>query len=676
MLISEIISLAENLEPIALIGVGGIGKTSVALTVLHHNRIKERFGSSRRFIRCDQFPASRSHFLARLSKVIGAGIESPEDLASLRPHLSSREMILFLDNAESILDPQGTDAQDIYSIVDELSRFNNICLGITSRIFTVPPHCKRPTISTLSMESALDIFYAIYNNGGRSNVVNDLVKRLDFHPLSITLLATTASHNTWSYDRLAKEWDTHHAQVLRTDFNESLAATIELSLASPTFRKLSPDARELLGIVAFFPQGVDENNLDWLFPTIPDRRNTFDKFCVLSLTSRTNNFITMLAPIRDYLCPKDPQSSPLLCETKDRYCSRLRDGVAPGKPGFAEMRWIVSEDVNAEHLLSVFISIDVDEGVTLSTCPRFIDHLYWHKPRQTLLKSQIEALPDDHDSKSRCLLELARLSQSLGNFAEQKRLLSHALKLEREKGDEDQVGQVLVWLSEANRYLGLFEEGIRQGREALEIYERLDDVVEQGNCLSDLAFTLFEDGQLDAAEGAASRAIDLLPETGEDFLVCKSHRFLGDIYSSKGERGKAIHHYEVALGIASSFNWPDQLFFIHDRLARLSLNEGEFDDARAHIEQAKLHVAEDEYLLGRAADIQAQIWHKQGRLEEAASDASRAIEIYEKLGAGKDLEECKGLVSKIELAMRSRLAAGEPDPNREFLGNNLAPYTC
>ena len=676
MLISEIISLAENLEPIALIGVGGIGKTSVALTVLHHNRIKERFGSSRRFIRCDQFPASRSHFLARLSKVIGAGIESPEDLASLRPHLSSREMILFLDNAESILDPQGTDAQDIYSIVDELSRFNNICLGITSRIFTVPPHCKRPTISTLSMESALDIFYAIYNNGGRSNVVNDLVKRLDFHPLSITLLATTASHNTWSYDRLAKEWDAHHAQVLRTDFNESLAATIELSLASPTFRKLSPDARELLGIVAFFPQGVDENNLDWLFPTIPDRRNTFDKFCVLSLTSRTNNFITMLAPIRDYLCPQDPQSSPLLCETKDRYCSRLRDGVAPGKPGFAEMRWIVSEDVNAEHLLSVFISIDVDEGVTLSTCPRFIDHLYWHKPRQTLLKSQIEALPDDHDSKSRCLLELARLSQSLGNFAEQKRLLSHALKLERDKGDEHQVGQVLVWLSEANRDLGLFEEGIRQGREALEIYERLDDVVEQGNCLSDLAFTLFEDGQLDAAEGAASRAIDLLPETGEDFLVCKSHRFLGDIYSSKGEGGKAIHHYEVALGIASSFNWPDQLFFIHGRLARLSLNEGEFDDARAHIEQAKLHVAEDEYLLGRAADIQAQIWHKQGRLEEAASDASRAIEIYEKLGAGKDLEECKGLVSKIELAMRSRLATGEPDPNREFLGNNLAPYTC
>ena len=106
-------------------------------------------------------------------------------------------MFIVLDSAESILDPQGTNRRDIYTVVNELCQFKTICLCVTSRITTVPRYCKRPEILTLSMEAACEIFYGIYGDGEQSNIVDDLLQRLDFHALSITLLATTASNNMW-----------------------------------------------------------------------------------------------------------------------------------------------------------------------------------------------------------------------------------------------------------------------------------------------------------------------------------------------------------------------------------------------------------------------------------------------------------------------------------------------
>ena len=673
-LTERIVGLTKNLAPIALVGPGGIGKTSIALTVLHHDRVKEWFGDNRRFIRCDQFPASRTHFLSRLSKVIGAGVNNPEDLTPLRPFLSSRDMILFLDNAESILDSQGTNAQEIYAMVEELSQFKNICLCITSRICTIPPTCASLDIPTLSMEAARDTFYRIYKNDSRqSDPVNSILEQLEFHPLSITLLATVAYHNKWDTDRLAKEWRTRRTGVLHTHHDTSLAATIELSLASPMFRGLGPDARELLGVVAFFPQGMDENNVDWLFPTISDRTKVLDSFCILSLTHRSNGFITMLAPLRDHLCPNDTTPSPLLHATKDRYFNRLLVDADPDKPGFDETRWIVSEDVNVEHLLDVFTSIDESSASVWDACACFMEHLYWHKRRLVVLGPKIERLSDDHRSKPQCLTKLARLFGSVGNFAEGKRLLAHTLGIWRERGEDFLVAQTLRHISNANRLLGFHKEGIEQVKEALGIYEWLDDVSGQARSWRWLAWLLYGDKQLEAAEEAASRAIDPLSDKGEHFPVCECYHLLGLICHSKGERENAIRHFETALRIASPFNWHDHLFWNHYSLSELFFSGGRFDDAHAHIERAKSHAINDPYLLGHAMYLRAQFWGDQCRLEEAKSDAVSAAEVFEKLGAAKNVECCREIIRDIEERMKRPATSGGSDFNGEPLETMQLP---
>jgi hypothetical protein len=160
----------------------------------------------------------------------------------------------------------------------------------------------------------------------------------------------------------------------------------------------------------------------------------------------------------------------------------------------------------------------------------------------------------------------------------------------------------------------------------------------------------FNDEQLDTAEETASHAIDLPQEKGEGYHVCRCRHGFGDVYCSKGEMEKTTHHLEVALGVASSFNWlhPSLLSCIHISLADLLAAEDKFDDAHAHTEHAKLHEVNDHdtRTLARVTVMQqrAEFWHKQHQFEEAKSEALRTPYVFEMLGAVGDVERVRELL--------------------------------
>ena len=643
-LIDRIVRFAENLRPIAITGPEGIGKTSIALTVLHDDRIKQRFGQDRRFIRCEGFPASPAHFLRQLSAAVGAGIENPEDICSLRPFLSSKEMLIVLDNAGSILNPQWSDGEEYFTIVETLTKFDNLCLCITSTIPAVPPECKILGIPALFMEAAQDTFYHTYKSGERSNQIDDILKQLDYYPLFIALLATVAQTNKWRIDLLTMEWERQHTRL-----PGSLATTIEVSLTSPMFRELGDHARELLQVVAFFPQGVNEDNIDWLLSTFPDVLNVLNTFSALSLTYRNDRFITMSEPLRNHLRPKDPASRPLLVKIKECYFVRLSGDVLSGEPGSEEARWIASEDANVEHLLDVFTTVDASSTSVWDACSKFMAQLLRHKSRLTTLGPKIQALPDDHPSKAECLWHLSRLFDSLGDLAQSKVLLRCALQLCRRQGGDYQIALTLRSLSDTNRGIHLIEEGIQQAEEASAIFEQLGDAVEQAGCLISLAKSLRLNKQLDAAKDAALRALDLLRDKeGARLWICRGYSVLGEIYRYKGKTNEAVHHYKAALQIADLLNMGAGQFWIHIALMALFYDQHKLGNAQSHIERAKLYAVDNKYFLARAMYMQALIWVKQYRIEEARSEASHALDAFRRLQVWEDIMFTRQLLGQID----------------------------
>ena len=161
-----------------------------------------------------------------------------------------------------------------------------------------------------------------------------------------------------------------------------------------------------------------------------------------------------------------------------------------------------------------------------------------------------------------------------------------------------------------------------------------------------LGWVLYDSGKYDAAEEAASRTIGLFLDQGKQFDLCQCHRLLAKIYEADHRREKAIVHSQAALNIATRFDWHHELSWNHHNLAWLFLKEARFADAQSHIQWAKSHAIDDQYTLACAAYLQAALWSMQRKYGEAKSETLRAIEIYKKIGAVRDVEMCRRFIQE------------------------------
>lgn len=292
-IMNEILDLTDQVASVALFGSIGVGKSFIARAILDHDRTKATFDENCHFMHCEDLQHSSEAFLGRMSEVVHV------DVAQLQAHFeSSSPLVLVLDGVDSFLDSPTPGAEEIRAMIEEFGSHEHVCLVTTSRVYPDIHGFHRINIPTPPEDGARDIFHSLCNLGP-SSAVDTLITRLDFHPLSIELLAGAVRENNWDESTLLKVWN-DETSVLKTTYYQRLKDVVEPMFCFPTIKELGATARDVLGAIASFPSGIEEGKLGGIFHGTSGVGEVVDVLCKFSLASRRDGFVRMLSPFQFY----------------------------------------------------------------------------------------------------------------------------------------------------------------------------------------------------------------------------------------------------------------------------------------------------------------------------------------------------------------------------------------
>jgi hypothetical protein len=174
----------------------------------------------------------------------------------------------------------------------------HVCLVTTSRMNPDIRGFHQVEVPTLSEGGARDLFYRLCTLD-KSSAVDHLIAEVNFHPLSVDLLASCVRENNWDEATLLEAWGEGQVGVARMSYNRRLRDVIEPALSSPTIENLGVAARDVLEVIAASPLGgIEEHELA---NEIAGIEAVIDTLCKFSLVYRRDGTVDMLFPVRSYI---------------------------------------------------------------------------------------------------------------------------------------------------------------------------------------------------------------------------------------------------------------------------------------------------------------------------------------------------------------------------------------